>query len=76
MLKEKLISAHVIIAPDWSLPFELMCHSSDYPVEEVLGQIKNKLFHAIYYSGKVLNKKSSELCNIRKRASSSSICIR
>ena len=28
-LKEKLISAPVIIAPDWALPFEIMCDASD-----------------------------------------------
>ena len=31
-LKEKLISALVIIAPDWDLPFELMCDARDYVV--------------------------------------------
>ena len=31
-LKEKLISALVIVAPDWGLPFELMCDVSDYAV--------------------------------------------
>lgn len=31
-LKDKLISAPVIIAPDWELPFELMCDASDYAV--------------------------------------------
>ncbi|CAN6580777.1 unnamed protein product [Malus baccata var. baccata] len=31
-LKELLSTAHVIMPPDWSLPFELMCDSSDYAV--------------------------------------------
>ena len=36
-LKSVLISAPVIIAPDWNLPFELMCDASDYAVGAVLG---------------------------------------
>lgn len=54
-MKEKLITAPLIIAPDWSVPFELMCDASDYEVGIVLGQRKNKFFHAIYYASKVLN---------------------
>lgn len=48
-LKEKLTSAPVIIAPSWSLSFELMCDVSDYPVGTVLGKRKNKIFYVIYY---------------------------
>ena len=29
-LKEKLVSAPNVVAPDWNLPFELMCNASDY----------------------------------------------
>jgi len=32
-----------------------MCDASDYVVGAVLGQQKNKFFHAIYYASKVLN---------------------
>ncbi|CAN6723342.1 unnamed protein product [Malus baccata var. baccata] len=44
-LKELLSTAPVIMPPDWSLPFELMCDSSDYAVGPVLGQRVNKLPH-------------------------------
>lgn len=54
-LKEKLISAPVVVAPDWELPFELMCDASDYAVGVVLGQRRNKVFHVIYYASKTLN---------------------
>ena len=37
ILKEKLTSAPVIVAPDWELPFELMCDTSNYVVGAVLG---------------------------------------
>ena len=36
-LKKSLITAPVIIAPDWTGPFEMMCDASDYVVGEVLG---------------------------------------
>lgn len=54
-LKEKLISAPVMISPDWDLPFELMCDASDHSVGAVLGQRQNKVFHVIYYASKMLN---------------------
>ncbi|KAK1419540.1 hypothetical protein QVD17_28715 [Tagetes erecta] len=54
-LKEQLTSAPILIAPDWSLPFELMCDASDFAVGAVLGQRKDKHFHPIYYASKTLN---------------------
>ena len=32
-----------------------MCDASDYAVGAVLGQRKGRMFHTIYYVGKVLN---------------------
>ena len=32
-----------------------MCEAIDYAVSDVLGQRKNKVFHAIYYASKTLN---------------------
>ena len=46
-LKEKLISAPIVVAPDWEFPFKLMCDASDYVVGVGLGQKRNKVFHAI-----------------------------
>ncbi|CAN6547365.1 unnamed protein product [Malus baccata var. baccata] len=54
-LKEMLTSAPIIVPPDWSLPFELMCDASDYALGAVLGQRKDKRPHAIYYASRTLN---------------------
>ncbi|GJV85718.1 reverse transcriptase domain-containing protein [Tanacetum coccineum] len=35
-LKKKLTEAPILIAPDWDLPFELMCDASDFAIGEVL----------------------------------------
>ncbi|KAJ4716943.1 DNA-directed DNA polymerase [Melia azedarach] len=53
-LKEKLISAPVIVSPDWEIPFELTCDASDYALGAVLGQRRNKNLHVIYYASKTL----------------------
>ncbi|XP_073039013.1 uncharacterized protein [Primulina eburnea] len=55
VLKKSLVTAPVLTAPDWELPFEVMCDASDTAVGAVLGQRKNKVFHTIYYASKTLN---------------------
>ncbi|GJX19807.1 reverse transcriptase domain-containing protein [Tanacetum coccineum] len=37
--KKKLTEAPKLVAPDWDLPFEIMCDASDYAVGVVLGQL-------------------------------------
>jgi len=54
-LKAKLVSAPIIIALYWNLPFEMMCNTSGLALGVVLGQHKNKFFHSIYYASKTLN---------------------
>ncbi|XP_022850562.1 uncharacterized protein LOC111372436 [Olea europaea var. sylvestris] len=53
-LKEKLTSAPMIVAPDWDLPFKLMCDASEFAVGAVLGQRKGNVLHVIYYASKTL----------------------
>ncbi|KAI3744277.1 hypothetical protein L1987_57354 [Smallanthus sonchifolius] len=55
LLKEKLVNAPIMVAPDWKLPFEIMCDASDFAVGAVLGQRREKQFHPIYYASKTLN---------------------
>ena len=51
-LKKSLITALVVHAPDWNLPFEIMCDASDFAIGAVVGQIKDKaachLLHQSY----------------------------
>ncbi|KAM1024481.1 hypothetical protein ACFX13_038477 [Malus domestica] len=54
-LKDMLTSAPIIMPPDWSLPFELMCDASDYAISAVLGQRRNKQPHVIHYASQTLN---------------------
>jgi len=54
-LKGKLVEPPIIVAPDWSLPFEVMCDASGVALGAVLGQKREKLFHPIYYASKALN---------------------
>ncbi|GJT20478.1 reverse transcriptase domain-containing protein [Tanacetum coccineum] len=37
-LIKKLTEAPILVAPDWDLPFEIMCDASDFAVGAVLGQ--------------------------------------
>ena len=55
VLKDKLVSAPIVVAPDWSFPFELMCDASDYSIGAVLGQKRERIFQVIYYASKTLN---------------------
>nr|GEX92521.1 reverse transcriptase domain-containing protein [Tanacetum cinerariifolium] len=49
-LKRKLTEAPILIAPDWDIPFELMCYASDFAIGAVLGQRQEKHFRPIHYA--------------------------
>ncbi|GKA87497.1 reverse transcriptase domain-containing protein [Tanacetum coccineum] len=51
-LKKKLVEAPILVAPDWDLPFELMCDASNLAICAVLGQRKIKHFQPIHYASK------------------------
>ncbi|XP_022040247.1 uncharacterized protein LOC110942790 [Helianthus annuus] len=54
-LKQRFIEAPILVAPDWALPFEIMCDASDYAIGVVLGQRREKHFQPIYYASKTLH---------------------
>ena len=39
------MSASIVVAPNWDLPFELMCDASNYAIGVVLGQKREETFH-------------------------------
>nr|GEV81098.1 reverse transcriptase domain-containing protein [Tanacetum cinerariifolium] len=49
-LKRKLTEAPIFIAPDWDMPFELMCDASDFSIGAVLGKRQDKHFRLIHYA--------------------------
>ena len=55
ILKDKLVSAPIVVAPDWDLPLELMCDANDYAIGAVLGQKKERIFQVIHYASRTLN---------------------
>ncbi|GKC05451.1 reverse transcriptase domain-containing protein [Tanacetum coccineum] len=59
MLKKKRTEAPILIAPDWDLPFELMCDVSDFSIGSVLGQHHEKHFRPIQYASKTMNEAES-----------------
>jgi hypothetical protein len=65
-LKKLLTLAPIMMAPDWSLPFELMCDASDFALGAVLGQRINKVPHAIYYASRTLNDAQLNYSTIEK----------
>nr|GEV06941.1 DNA-directed DNA polymerase [Tanacetum cinerariifolium] len=53
-LKRKLTEAPILIAPDWDMPFELMCDASNFSIGAVLGQHQDKHFRPIHYAKKTM----------------------
>ncbi|KAF8102804.1 hypothetical protein N665_0194s0018 [Sinapis alba] len=54
-IKSALVSAPIVQAPDWDLPFKIMCDATDFAVGAVLGQKKDKKLHAVYYASRTLD---------------------
>ena len=46
-LKEQFVSAPIIISPDWSKPFEVMCDASGVALGIFLGQRRDKILYLI-----------------------------
>ena len=54
-LKQFLTTALIVRAPNWKLPFEVMCDASDLAMGAVLGQREDGKPYVIYYASKTLN---------------------
>ena len=66
VLKDKLVSTPIVVAPDWSFPFELMCDASDFAIGAVLGQKRERIFQVIYYASRTLNDAQLNYATIEK----------
>ncbi|RVW57789.1 Retrovirus-related Pol polyprotein from transposon opus [Vitis vinifera] len=53
-------------APNWHLPFEVMCNASDFAIGVVLGQREDGKPYVIYYASKTLNKAQRNYTTIEK----------
>ncbi|GJU06282.1 reverse transcriptase domain-containing protein [Tanacetum coccineum] len=65
-LKKKLTEAPILIAPDWDLPFELMCDASDFAIGAVLGQRHENHFRPIHYASKTMTEAESHYTTTEK----------
>nr|GEW04475.1 reverse transcriptase domain-containing protein [Tanacetum cinerariifolium] len=65
-LKRKLTEAPILIAPDWDMPFELMCDASDFSIGAVLGQCQDKHFKPIHYASKTMIEAESKYTTTEK----------
>nr|GEX13883.1 reverse transcriptase domain-containing protein [Tanacetum cinerariifolium] len=65
-LKRKLTEAPILIAPDWDLPFELMCDASDFAIGAVLGQCQEKHFRPTHYASKTMTEAASNYTTTEK----------
>nr|GEU91213.1 reverse transcriptase domain-containing protein [Tanacetum cinerariifolium] len=65
-LKRKLTKAPILIAPDWDMPFELMCDASDFAIGAVLGQHQEKHFRPIHYASKTMTEAESNYITTEK----------
>ena len=54
-LKLHLTTAPIVTAPNWQLPFEVMCDASDFSIRAVLRQREVGKPYVVYYASKTLN---------------------
>ncbi|GJZ44576.1 reverse transcriptase domain-containing protein [Tanacetum coccineum] len=75
-LKDRLTEAPILIAPNWDLPFELMCDASDFAIGAVLGQRHEKHFRPIHYASKTLIEAQTNYTTTEKELLAIGYCFR
>lgn len=40
----------IIVTPDWTYSFKIICDASRVALDVILGQCRDKIFYSIYYS--------------------------
>ena len=62
-----MVSAPIVVAPDWDISFELMCDASDYAIGVVLRQKRERIFQVIHYAGRTLNDAQLNYATTKKK---------
>lgn len=65
--KKMLIETPILISPKCDLPFKLMCDTNDIPVGEIIGKLKEKMFHYIYFASKTADAAQSNYTIKKKK---------
>ena len=65
-LKAYLTITPIVRAPNWKLPFEVMCDASDLTIGAVLGQRDEGKPYVVYYASKTLNEAYRNYTTIEK----------
>ncbi|RDX86908.1 Retrovirus-related Pol polyprotein, partial [Mucuna pruriens] len=65
-LKKRLTTIPILQAPNWELPFELMCDASNLALGVVLGQRVGKHSHVIAYASRTLDLAQANYTTIEK----------
>ena len=65
-LKAYLTTAPVVRAPNWQLPFKVMCDASDLAIGAVLEQREGGKPYVVYYASKTLNEAQRNYTTIEK----------
>nr|CAN83413.1 hypothetical protein VITISV_011239 [Vitis vinifera] len=65
-LKLFLTTAPIVRAPNWQLPFDVMCDASDFAIGAVLGQREDGKPYVIYYASMTLNEAQRNYTTTKK----------
>ena len=65
-LRSHLTTAPIVRAPNWQLPFEVMCDASDLAIGAVLEQRDGGKPYVVYYASKTLNEAQRNYTTIEK----------
>ena len=65
-IKSRLVTAPIMLTPDWNKEFKIMCDANDYAMGVVLGQRTEKIFKAIYYARKTFNEAQENYFTTKK----------
>ena len=66
-MKLLLTTAPIVRAPNWQLPFEMMCDASDIAIGAILGQREDGKTYVIYYASKTLNEEKRNYTTTEKK---------